>query len=383
MNRLFYACIFFNAYFLCAEENPSAYQKGGSASELPDISLIINSGGYFTDNSDDENRGKFKINEAELGMQSYLYPSIRADFIAAFEQEYEEDAITSETDIEEAYLTFMELPVGLQGTIGRKLIPFGRTNPVHPHHWAYTASPLVLSTMFGEHSLNDDGLELSYLIPFDLYVKLSAGIWNGKKPGHNHEHSEESEGEEAEEHHHDEESLEGVEHSHHHFGEETISWEGKLYSGRIYADFPLSHEFHLEPGYTLLKDEGSMHTLHEVDFMISLSFPSSYKRIDWLTEFYSWEDKLLDTSPSGYFSNIVFTLDKSWQAGVQYDWTEYADNDEKDTSAYGGFVTYFMTHTSYLRGHYQTVEDGNGDKENILYLQLCWGMGPHSHTMNQ
>lgn len=375
MNKLYYAFIFFYAFSLCAEEMPSAYQKGGSASELPDISLIINSGGYFTDNSDDENRGKFKINEAELGMQAYLYPSIRADFIAAFEQEYEDDSITSETDIEEAYLTFMELPFGLQGTIGRRLIPLGRTNPVHPHHWAYTASPLVLTNLFGEHSLNDDGLELSYLIPSDLYVKLSAGIWNGKKPGHNHEHSDEAEGEEGES---------GGEANHsHHFGEETISWEGKLYTGRIYTDIPLSKELHLEPGYTFLKDEGSLHELHECDFMVSYSIPLTYQRIEWHTEYFTWEDRNLDTNPFGYFSNMVYTFDKYWQAGLQYDYSEYADNDEMDSSAYGAFVTYFMTHTSYVRGHYQNIEDGNGDKENIFYLQLCWGMGPHSHSMNQ
>ena len=370
MNRLFYACIFFNAYFLCAEENPSAYQKGGSASELPDISLIINSGGYFTDNSDDENRGKFKINEAELGIQSYLYPSIRADFIAAFEQEYEDDSIASETAIEEAYLTFTELPFSLQGTLGRRLIPIGRTNPVHPHHWAYTASPLVLTSLFGEESLSDDGLELSYLIPVDLYIKLSAGIWNGKKPG------EEDENEEAVVN--QEETL-----GHESFGEQSIEWDGKIYTGRIYTDIPLSNELHLEPGYTFLKDEGSMHELHECDFLLSYSIPLTYQRVDWLTEWYSWEDKLLDTKPIGYFSNIVYTLDKNWQAGLQYDYSEYADNDEMDTSAYGAFVTYFITHTSYVRGHYQNIEDGNGDNENVFYLQLCWGMGPHSHTMNQ
>ena len=380
MNKLFYVFIFFYVLSLNAQNAPSAYQKSGSALEIPDISLIINSGGYFTDNSDDENRGKFKIDEAELGIQSYLYPSIRTDFIAAFEQEYEEDSITSETDIEEAYLTFLELPWSLQGTIGRRLIPIGRTNPVHPHHWAFTASPLVLETLFGEHSLNDDGLELSYLIPFDLYLKVSAGIWNGKKPGHDHEHGEEIiETDDADESG-DSESTGNL---HQDFGEETITWNGKIYTGRLYMDLELSKDFHVEPGYTILKDEGSEHTLHEADLMLSMSIPSSYQRIDWLTEYYFWEDKLLDTKPSGLFSNIVYTLDKNWQAGVQYDWTEYADNDEKDESVYGAFVTYFMTHTSYIRGHFQTREDGNSEKENILYLQLCWGMGPHSHTMNQ
>jgi hypothetical protein len=44
-------------------------------------------------------------------------------------------------------------------------------------------------------------------------------------------------------------------------------------------------------------------------------------------------------------------------------------------------VTRYLTHTTYLRGGYQYTEASEGDSEHLATFQLVWGIGPHSHRL--
>ena len=347
----------------------SAYSKKTSSLELPEISVILNTEATFSDTSSNASRNKVRVKEAELAFQGYLYPGVRGDFIAALEQEYEGKEVSTEVDVEEAYLSFLELPLGLQATIGRKLLNFGRLNPLHIHHWAFTDIPLILQNFFGHHPWFDDGAELTWLVsnPLNVYLELATGIWNGKELGHIHEHSHREELDHEEDHDH--------------FGDELIEWDDHVYTGRVFADASLTDNLNTGLGYSIAKDGGGRNTLHEVDLVFKYQWPFTYRRIKWHTELFYLQEDLRDINPYGVFSYAQLSLNKYWELGARYDWAEFADNDDEHAWAGSGFLTYYFTHTMHARGEYQYKEHASGEDENILFLQLVWGIGPHSHRL--
>ena len=362
-------------------EGNSAYSKKTSELELPEISVIIDTQIDFSDNDGNTTRDKLRIKEAELVFQGYLYPSVKGDFIAAFEQEYEDNTVATELDIEEAYLSFLELPLGLQATVGRRLLGFGRLNPVHPHHWAFTDTPLVMDKFFGHHPWIDDGVELSYLIPnpADVYLKLSVGAWNGKALGHTHSHTHEHDNETDV--HKDEEDHEHEEEHEHAFGEELVEWKDHVFTARLFADLPVTDRFSAEVGGSIATDQGGRSSLSGIDLVMKYRWPNTFRRLKWHTECLHLKEDTRDIEPYGFFSSLQYDVDKYWQVGTRYDWSEFADNDEENVSASSGFLTYYLTHTTYIRGSYQYREHATGLDENICMFQFVWGIGPHSHRL--
>lgn len=354
----------------------SAYDKKTKEVELPLTSVIINSELNYSNNDANPNKDKFRVKEAEIALSGYLYPDVKGDFVAALEQEYaEDDSTTTETHIEEAYVKFLNLPFGLQATVGRKFLDFGRLNPVHSHHWNFTEAPLVMQNFLGDHSWSDDGVMLSYLIPnpADIYWNLSFGVYNGKQMGHAHSHGDEDAEHEGEEH----------EEEHNHFGEELVSWDGHVYLGRMLVDMPFTENLNTSLGYTLAMDDNNRNKLHGIDFILKYQWPSTYKKIKWHTELFQLDDSESDIKPYGLFSYLTYGINKNWEAGLKYDFSEFADSESVDADAYSMFLTYYFTHTMYARLEGQRKNHASGLEEDQIFLQFVWGIGPHAHGMQE
>ncbi len=317
----------------------------------PDISIVVDVQALFTDDKDNDNRNKVRIPEAELALQAFLYPGVRADFVAAFEQHYEGDNVETEVDIEEAYASFLDLPFGMQLEAGRKLMNLGKFNPVHPHHWRVAQTPLVLEHLFGHHPWYDDGAQLSVLVPnpWDLYAKAGFGIFNGKDPGHAHE--------------------------------QNVDWDGHVYLARSSFDLPVSDEASCVVGYSAAWDEGGNTALHDVDATLNYRWPMTYRKLKWHNELIYADIDDINTNSLGLFSILSHTLDKYWEIGLRYDWAELLHDDDKDEWAAGAFLTYYFTHSMYLRGEYRYTDRPGGDKENAFIIQFVWGLGPHAHRI--
>jgi len=80
--------------------------------------------------------------------------------------------------VEEAYLTSLRMPIPVMLRGGKMLCTFGRYNLYHLHHMAFAENPLILNYVF-QPTLNEVGLEASYLLPLPWYSDLLAGIFNG------------------------------------------------------------------------------------------------------------------------------------------------------------------------------------------------------------
>jgi hypothetical protein len=341
----------------------------------PSISAIADVQALFTNNKENDNRNKVRVKEVEFAFQGYLYPGIRADVIPALEMEYIGDEVNVEIDLEEAYLTMSPIPLvgeyvplGLQ--LGRKFMNFGILNPIHPHHWPFADTPLVLESFFGSHNWYDDGLQgfVNIPNPWDLYLKTTFGYWNGRQLGHAHGHDE---GDHA---HEDE--------GHAHSVGEPVQWDGRVYLSRTILGVPFGRTSDVRLGASVSWDEGRSTTLVGGDLTYTYRFPGTYHRLRWQNEFMAADIGTGDYWRYGGYSLLAFSLGRYWETGARYDQSQILDPFVSDDQwASTGFITYFLTHSLYFRGQYRyrnTLED---EDEHNGYIQMVFGLGPHAHRL--
>ena len=87
----------------------------------------------------------------------------------------------AELEIEEAYirtLPGMGLPDGMRLQAGRALWTFGYLNELHAHADDFSDRPLPYRAYL-DNAFNDDGLELSVVLPSDLYTEVGGGLFRG------------------------------------------------------------------------------------------------------------------------------------------------------------------------------------------------------------
>ncbi len=83
-------------------------------------------------------------------------------------------------EVEEAWIETMKLPAGLSLRMGRFYSNIGYLNDKHSHSWDFADQPLVYQAFLGNQYL-DDGLQLRWLAPTDLYIELGAEIARGDR----------------------------------------------------------------------------------------------------------------------------------------------------------------------------------------------------------
>jgi hypothetical protein len=128
---------------------------------LPDVSAIGSVSGDWNDESE---KVGFAFEEVELGLQAIVDPYARADVFISFSDEG--------VDVEEAYLTTLALPAGLQLKAGKLFSPFGRLNQTHPHVQEFVDPPLA-QRLLAEENLGGAGVAASWLVPAPWFVELS------------------------------------------------------------------------------------------------------------------------------------------------------------------------------------------------------------------
>jgi hypothetical protein len=90
-----------------------------------------------------------------------------------------EDGETA-VEVEEAWIETMALPAGLSLRMGRFYSNIGYLNDKHSHSWDFADQPLPYQAFLGNQYL-DDGLQLRWLAPTDLYLELGAQVTRGDR----------------------------------------------------------------------------------------------------------------------------------------------------------------------------------------------------------
>ncbi len=114
----------------------------------------------------------FNLSESEITLSASVDPYFSATMVAAIASE-------DEIGIEEAYFRTTSLPSGFSVKGGRFFSGIGYLNEVHSHAWDFTDQPLVYQAFMG-NQLAQDGVQLKWLAPTDLFVEIGAETGNGQ-----------------------------------------------------------------------------------------------------------------------------------------------------------------------------------------------------------
>jgi len=168
---------------------PSAPSAGLSAFN-PAISAVLQ--GAYANLSQDPNKyafagfvpsgdiapakRSFSLAESELSLSANVDDKVYGNLIFSLSPE-------NTVEVEEAYGLFTAIPYGIAPKFGRFLSSIGYLNDQHQHVWDFYDAPLVYQAFLGGQYQNN-GLQVKWIAPTDLFVELGAEIGSGESfPG--------------------------------------------------------------------------------------------------------------------------------------------------------------------------------------------------------
>src|SRR5712692_1196818 len=131
----------------------------------PAIGLILDSAFSYRQHQGNN----FDFRAAELGISASVDPFVRGYAIIT--------GSPDGFDVEEAAIVTTSLPYNLTVKGGRFFADFGRLSKFHDHDLPFVNRPTALDRFIGGES-QADGAEVSYLLPIEQYVTLTAGMYN-------------------------------------------------------------------------------------------------------------------------------------------------------------------------------------------------------------
>lgn len=354
-----------------APEPPVANSGNRNYLALPDISLILQGKGSLSSDSRDDGRRKFGLAEGELGIQSYVYPGVKADaFITGAPAENEP------FQFEEGYLTFQSVAKGLSINAGRKFTPFGRTGELHNHSWLYPRQLLPIQNLVSEEALTGDGIGLNYLLPLKgkTFVRTSFGAWSGE--GTDVQYNSSNPGDAF-------------------FGDVPVGpgagYTRRFYTGRVWAGHPVGENGEFELGYSraqgrseMTDDTGVLLQGHVNLTGVDASyrhFLNGGKRLLLRSEYFKYNPDGLYTSPaSGYYGLANLRLNPRQDVGLLYESSGFPQAPGERETALSLIYTKQFTEQYYGRVM-ATHGDRPGGGYDELRFQFVAGLGPHTHAL--
>ncbi len=170
------------------EPAPSAAPRPGAALSLLDLSFDLLGAGGGSSASEHEQQSLeagghdpklrgFTIQNVELTFAGVVDPYLRGDANIVLQIN---PLGESTIELEEAYLTTLDLPFNLQVKAGQFFGAFGRLNATHPHTWDFVDAPVVNSRLLGGDGFRNPGAQLSWLTPLPFFTELTASVHNSQ-----------------------------------------------------------------------------------------------------------------------------------------------------------------------------------------------------------
>jgi hypothetical protein len=163
-------------------DTAAAALRVGSSNQWLDLSFVLDGAlAIFSaeeplqQGGHDPNTNGFNFQQLELSIRSVVDPYFRFDSNIVF--------ALAGVEIEEVYVTTLDLPANLQVRAGQFLTRFGRINPTHPHSWAFADQPFAIGRVFGGEGNRGLGAEVSWLTPLPWYVELVGSMTDASGVG--------------------------------------------------------------------------------------------------------------------------------------------------------------------------------------------------------
>jgi hypothetical protein len=162
---------------------PGETVQAASNSFNPEVSLILQGGyahlkdppapritGFLPDGAAGDTPRGFSVDDSELVLAANIDPYFRGYFNAVLND--------GSVGVEEAWLQTLTLGGGLTLKGGRFRSGIGYQNEQHPHVWDFATNSLMYEALFGE-GYGNDGLQLKWVAPTELFTELGAEIGRG------------------------------------------------------------------------------------------------------------------------------------------------------------------------------------------------------------
>jgi hypothetical protein len=321
----------------------------------PDISLNGDFLAMYRNHEGHKPTAKFDFRELELGFSGAVDPYTRADVIATIAHEDNE----YKADLEEAYLTFLQLPYNLQARVGKYRAEFGRANPIHLHALPWVDYPLVIQRYFGEEGLSGTGGELSWLVPnpWKQFVSLTYEIMNN-------DNDKLFAGDQADD----------LTHMLRLKTFRDLSPASTLELGASFATGPNDHGH----GSHRSTVEG-----FDVTYRWKPKDAGLYRSFLWQTEVLAAQADIRGGQEStwGMYSAAEYQFARQWKFGLRFDQTQLPFNSSLREQAYSAYLTFLQSEFIFWRLAYMYMDrnfrdEGVSDEQRIM-LQLNFTLGTH------
>ena len=349
----------------------------------------------------------------------------------------------TEVELEEAYIQTLPgagMPEGMRVKAGRALWTFGYLNEQHRHGDDFADRPLPYRA-FLDSAYNDDGAELSIVLPADLYSEIGLGVFRGddtpfggsanghgawsaytrfggdfgrdsawrigayvlggeaRERGGGHAHAGEGHGHgHEEEAHHDEEE---------HHDEDAHHDEDEHHDEEEHHDEAMHHEeehheedHHDEHGHAAFFSEGLFSgdsRLFALDFRTTWAPTGNAQEREltlqgeyfWRTEQGTYElaaegdeeaeSEYFDTTTRGWYAQAVYRFLPRWRIGARYSRLLASDDMElgHDPEAIAAMVDWTNSEFSRLRLQYNRESLAADEHDSQIMLQYIMSLGAH------
>jgi len=146
----------------------------GNSAFNPAIGVVFQ--GFLTGNDGEAQEGEgFAVGETELIMSANVDDKFAAYLTAALAFEDGE----SELEVEEAWVETTALPAGFSARFGRMFSGIGYLNAKHSHTWDFADQALPYQA-FLDGRYVDNGVQLRWLAPTELYMEIGGEIMQGE-----------------------------------------------------------------------------------------------------------------------------------------------------------------------------------------------------------
>jgi hypothetical protein len=152
--------------------NPAvAMILSGTYGQLRQDPAIPATGFAMNANNTGYTRG-FSLKESELGIAANIDPQFRGVGTFALDP-------AGGISVENAFVQSSALGNGLNLKFGRFFSGLGYLNEQHSHVWDFVDQPLVYRVLW-DNQIGDDGLQLKWLAPTDMFVEVGGEIGRGR-----------------------------------------------------------------------------------------------------------------------------------------------------------------------------------------------------------
>ncbi len=346
-------------------QNQSSAGKKGLSGFNPEIGVVADIVGRASEEEpddpfgDDEGIDRFSFREAQLVFGAFVDPFMRADFAFVFSD-------SKDSEIEEAYLSFLALPGRIRSRVGKFRSKIGKVNLKDLNALQFVNEPLVIQEYLGKEGMSLTGLNASRIFGLGpVALELTGEFFEG--------------GQDV--------LFSGVR------GE-------PIYVGHLkgYVDFTPRSNFEVGLSYVNgdrnLAADGDPVDLRPTDLMgIDLTYKwkrSSTLKV-WLTgEGYRVDRDRRSGDPlapdaDGGFLNADVRFAPRWSAGARYDRVEPLDLDPAarydDRAGYAVYATFHQSEFARIRLQYQLTREPDGFRNDEVYLQFRAQIGVDRHGL--